>query len=166
MSIRQSRREHLQIGTVVAIRGVIMNQFTLDIEKQLANLGKEIREIVDKVVPSDERSDSFDPPCDLIDRAESLTIVMDLPGMVKEMIKITLKNRVLSIAGERELYLEDGEALMKSERKEGAFSRSFALPEEAVLKNIDAAFKDGVLSVTVQKSTGGKTGRPETIPVR
>ena len=143
-----------------------MNQFTLDIEKTLSKLGRELQQMVDKVSPSEENRNSFQPDCDLIDREESLTIVMDLPGMKKEMIQITLKNRLLTISGERELYLEQGETLARSERKEGAFSRSFALPEEALTKNVDARFQDGVLSVTVHKITGGQAGNEETIPVR
>lgn len=143
-----------------------MNQFTLDIEKTLSKLGREFQQMVDKVTPSEEDRSSFQPVCDLIDREESLTIVVDLPGMKKEMIQITLKNRLLTISGERELYLEEGETLARSERKEGAFSRSFALPEDALTKNIDARFQDGVLSVTVHKLTGGQAGNEETIPVR
>lgn len=143
-----------------------MNQFTLDIEKQLANFGREIQNVIEKVAPSEQNRVNFEPTCDLIERAESLLILMDLPGMKKEMIKITLKNRVLTISGERELYLEDGETLLRSERKEGAFSRSFPLPEDADPKSIEAKFQNGVLNITIATTRKGQEADPETIPVR
>jgi len=143
-----------------------MSNFNIDIEKQLSKLGRDIQQFVEKVSTIDKNESNFQPDCDVVESSNIFSVFMDLPGMNKKQINITLKNNVLSISGERELFLDDDEVLKRSERKQGSFSRSFALPETADKSSISATFKDGVLQVKVLKAGVDDTDDPQSIPIK
>jgi len=143
--------------------GNIMSDYTVDLENHLNKLGKDIRHFVERLVPLESGETDFSPDCDIIESSTSFKIVMDLPGMNKDQIKITLKERVLTVSGERELYLDKDEKLKRKERKQGVFSRAYAVPVEAGTSEVKASFKEGVLTVTVPKSD--KTESSHTITI-
>jgi len=118
-----------------------------EIEKQVHKFGQELQDFVERVVPSSSKAKDFRPEADLIVSEKSLNIVMDLPGLTKKEIAITRKQNVLTVRGEREVMLADGEQYKRNERKSGAFMRSFAIPEEADASNITASFRNGVLTI-------------------
>lgn len=92
------------------------------------------------------------PAVDIIEKPAEYRLKVELPEVRKEDVKVSLNNGVLTIAGERKLESEDGDAQHRRiERVYGSFSRSFTLPEEADEKGIDAAYKDGVLTLTIPK---------------
>ena len=143
-----------------------MEKSTLDLEKQLSKLGKEIQQFVEKVVPVAADIGHFDPPCDIIESENEFLVFIDLPGMTKKSIRLALKNRVLTISGERNLY-EDMEVILKrAERRQGSFSRAFALPEGADENSVNAKFKDGVLKVTLKKIEIEDDSDAQNIPIK
>ncbi len=143
-----------------------MSNFNIDIEKQLSKLGRDIQQFVEKISVADESGGDFDPDCDIVESENIYSVFMDLPGMNKKLIKVTLKNNVLSISGERELFLEDDEVLKRSERKQGSFSRSFALPENADISSVSATFKEGVLQVKILKTGVDDSDDSQSIPIK
>lgn len=142
-----------------------MSKITSDIEKRLSTLGKDIQHFVDKLVPIDQVERDFKPDCDVVESAGHFKILVDLPGLKKEQVKLTLKGEVLTIEGEREIYLEDGESIKREERKQGGFIRSFAIPEYADKSSIKADFKDGVLTIEISKKNDGDA-EASTIPIQ
>lgn len=142
-----------------------MSNFTIDIEKQLTRLGKDIQNLVDRVVPAGSELNDFHPLCDLIESEKTYSIQMDVPGMGKDQLQITQKDRVITISGERELYLEDDEELKRSERKQGSFSRSFALPENVDPSSVSAACTNGVLTVKANKTENNNSKSGTSIPI-
>jgi len=142
-----------------------MSNFTIDIEKQLTRLGRDIQNLVEKVVPSGSEMNEFHPLCDIIENSGSYTIQMDVPGMGKDQLQITQKDRVITISGERELYLEDDEELVRSERRQGSFSRSFALPENIDLSSVSASCTNGVLAVKANKTENNNSKSGTSIPI-
>lgn len=142
-----------------------MSNLNLDIEKQLSRLGKDIQGIVERLVPLNVEAGDFKPNCDIVESESVYSLYMDLPGMKKKDINITLKDRVLTVSGERELFLDDDEVLKRSERTQGSFSRSFALPENADVSSVDAIFKEGVLHVKISKA-GVEGEDSQSIPIK
>ncbi len=142
-----------------------MSNFTIDIEKQLSKLGKDIQQFVEKMAPVDVANGHFSPDCDIIESDSSFSIVMDLPGMKKKQINIELKDRVMTVSGERELYLEDDENRKKSERKFGSFSRSFAIPQFADESTIKATFSSGELRISLKKKGNDVDDNTTSIPI-
>lgn len=140
-----------------------MSNIKIDIEKQLTSLGREIQQFVERIVPVDDDRD-FSPACDIVESDEQYTIMADLPGMDKEQVKLTLKDRVLKIEGTRELYLENDEVLKREERAQGSFIRSFSIPDHADSSSIDATFKNGVLTIKISKKGSGDS-ESNSIPI-
>jgi HSP20 family protein len=103
---------------------------------------------------------SWTPPVDIRETAESLQLAVDLPGLRKEDVTITLENNVLTIAGERKLDSEQrNDTYHRLERSYGAFSRSFTLAPTVQSGRVDAAFEDGVLTITLPKVEESKPRR-------
>lgn len=141
-----------------------MSEFTIDIEKQLTKLGKDIQEFVERVVPLEDRGQDFTPACDIIESEEEYKILLDLPGLTKKEINIALKDHVLAVKGERSEELSEGESYRRQERRSGVFSRSFALPENVNAAETEAHFRSGVLTIKMPKSEVLKDSK--SIPIK
>lgn len=136
--------------------------YTIDIAKELGRIGKEVQELVNKVVPIAKEATDFIPACDILEGDGQYLLQIDLPGMDKKDIHVALEQNVIRISGERKLVQPDEMHYEKNERKKGAFTRSFALPTEIQKSGIVARFKHGVLSVELPKSDQDTSGE---IPV-
>jgi HSP20 family protein len=97
------------------------------------------------------------PAIDLFEDKDTLTVKCEVPGMKKEEIDISLHEGFLTISGERkrEEQKKEGE-LYRTERYEGRFSRSIALPSKVNADKINATYKDGVLTVVLPKAEEAK----------
>ena len=98
------------------------------------------------------------PPVDLYETDSAFVIEADLPGVHQENVDIQFDRNTLTISGTRAATLpsRDKTAQLRvfgAERLSGAFSRSIRLPEHVDADKITAAFADGVLTVTVPKSS-------------
>ena len=92
------------------------------------------------------------PSVDIYEKDEKLCIEAELPGFDKEHIKVDVKSRLLTIGGERVSNEEvTDEKKYRSERHYGSFERSFKLPFEVSEEQINATYKDGVLTLLVEK---------------
>jgi HSP20 family protein len=108
-----------------------------------------------KNAPTNWQEDStvWSPHVDVKESTDAYEVMADLPGLEKKDIKISLKENVLTLQGERtEEEKKEEENSCFSERAYGSFSRAFRLPEQVDEKNIHAEYANGVLKVTLQKS--------------
>jgi HSP20 family protein len=88
----------------------------------------------------------------------------DLPDVRKEDVKIDVKDRVLTIEGERKQEKEEqGKKFHRIERSYGKFVRRLALPTDVDEQKIAADFKEGVLNVHIPKAASAK---PRSISVK
>ncbi len=93
-------------------------------------------------------------------------VEVDLPGMSKDDINISIEDNILVISGERNFKDEvKEESYYKIESSFGSFSRSFTLPEEADIENIHAESTDGVLEIIVPKLKEEKTNKVKKISI-
>ncbi len=101
------------------------------------------------------------PRVDIREGADGLTLLMDLPGLGKEDVHITLENNVLTIAGERKFEADEkaNESYHRLERQYGAFTRSFTLGPTVRTDKVEATFKDGVLTMQLPKQEESKPRR-------
>jgi HSP20 family protein len=107
---------------------------------------------------------SWYPACDVLEDKDSVKIVVELPGLTPEDVKLSLENNLLSIRGEKRQQAEERtERVHRYERSYGAFERSFALPTTVDSEKVSASFQNGILTVTVPKA---ERARPREIPVR
>ncbi|HVT57573.1 MAG TPA: Hsp20/alpha crystallin family protein [Thermoanaerobaculia bacterium] len=100
---------------------------------------------------------SWTPPVDIQETEDAYRLQAELPGMTKDDIQITLENNVLRVSGERKFEKDTKkENYHRIERSYGSFVRSFVLPLQVSPDKVEAAFENGVLSVTVPKAEQAK----------
>lgn len=99
----------------------------------------------------------FEPRMDVSENEKEVKISLDIPGMSRDEIELSLSDDLLTISGERsETREEEKENYLHRERSYGMFRRTIPLPEYINRDKIDAKFKDGVLNVTLPKTDEGR----------
>lgn len=100
---------------------------------------------------------AWTPSCDVFEDKEDLKIVLELPGVKPEDVKISLENQVLTIQGEKKQVAEESsERWHRYERSYGSFERMFTLPSTTDAERIQAKVDNGVLTVTLPKAERAK----------
>ena len=95
---------------------------------------------------------NWNPAVDLYEKDDHYMIKAELPGVDKKDIKIDLKDRLLTLSGERSYDNEvNEENYYHRERSYGRFQRVFTLPADVDSEKIKAKYKDGVLEIEVPK---------------
>lgn len=92
-------------------------------------------------------------PCaDVIESQQGFIIQVELPGISLKQVNVELKEGALWIWGERALAKEPETHVYHAlECSYGPFARSFRLPVETDKNSIAATYKDGLLTVTIDK---------------
>jgi HSP20 family protein len=114
----------------------------------LNRLHRELDQTFDTVA----RDATWSPAVDIHEEEQRFVLRADLPGVKPADIEITAEKGVLALRGTRnfEQKKDDGH-YSRVERVSGKFVRSFTLPENVQTDAIKAAFKDGVLELTIPK---------------
>jgi HSP20 family protein len=95
---------------------------------------------------------------------DSAVVAVELPGIGADNIDLRVEGRVLTVTAEgRERTLGEGESLGRTERRRGAFSRSFELPFGLDEAKVAAEYRAGLLTVTLPRAESEK---PRKINVR
>lgn len=99
-------------------------------------------------------ADWLAPASDASSDDAAYRITMELPGVEQKDIDVSVQDGIVTIKGEKSDSREEkGDTWFFSERQFGSFSRSFRLPADARGDKIEASLKDGVLSLSVPRST-------------
>lgn len=100
----------------------------------------------------------WSPALDLYQNNDNIVAVIELPGMKKEEIEISLHDGTLTISGERksESKSNNGDKAERSERYVGKFRRSITLPARVDTGKVQATYRDGILTVTLPKAEDAK----------
>lgn len=97
------------------------------------------------------------PALDVHEDKDNFVVKIEVPGMKKEDIDVTLQDGALSISGERKSEEKfEGAEVYRSERFFGRFQRTVSLPASVAADKIKAQYKDGVLTVTLPKTEEAK----------
>ena len=104
------------------------------------------------------------PRLDLTETKDSLIVKAELPGLEAKDLDISVSGNTLNIKGEKKQVREEkDEHHHLIERSYGAFSRTVELPAPVAPDKIKAAFKDGVLTITLPKTEEAKR---KAIPIK
>lgn len=109
-----------------------------------------------------QRQDLFSgwsPALDLYQNNDNVVAVLELAGMRKEDIQISLNDGTLTISGERKSSSSNGEKAERTERYVGSFRRSISLPATVDVNKVSATYRDGILTVTLPKAEEAKPKR-------
>ena len=100
------------------------------------------------------------PNADVFARGKDLVTKLELAGVEREDIDITLHDNTLTVSGEHESDLDDDVSFYVHERFYGAFRRSMTLPAGIDESKIDAS-DNGLLEITVKEGAAAKSKRIE-----
>ncbi|SDG41642.1 heat shock protein Hsp20 [Limimonas halophila] len=117
----------------------------------------------DMGVPGTQLAETIGTPSvDVSEDDTNVNVKAELPGLSEEDVDVTFADGVLRIAGEKTQEKEDQDENRQfyvSERAYGRFERQIPIGREVDEDNIDAAFKNGVLTVTLPKKAKGDGAR-------
>ncbi len=97
------------------------------------------------------------PHLDMTETKECLIVKAELPGLDTKDLDITISGNTLTLKGEkRQVKEEKDEHHHLLERSYGAFTRTVELPTTVAADKVKAAFKNGVLTITIPKTEEAK----------
>ena len=100
----------------------------------------------------DNALSTWNPMVDIYDDNDKIVIKAELPGVEKKDISIDMKDRILTLKGERSVDKEAKEdSYYRRERSFGRFERAFTMPTGLNPDKIKADYRDGVLKIEVPK---------------
>jgi HSP20 family protein len=102
---------------------------------------------------ADAGAAGWTPPVDLYETADRYVLTAELPGLAREDIDINVQDGTLTLQGRRRSPPVACERYNRVERGHGAFRRRFSVPVPIDSQNVSADLKDGVLTVTLPKSS-------------
>ena len=131
------------------------------------NLGRlsDLRDEIDRLFDSplneltrtSQLLSGWTPALDVFEEKDNFVVKAELPGMKKEDIEVSFHDGSLSLSGERQSETKQHDAeIYRAERYFGRFQRTVTLPAAVAADKIKAAYKDGVLTVTLPKTEEAK----------
>ncbi len=106
---------------------------------------------------------SWSPDLDVVEEPGKYRIDLELPGVAKEDVTVTVTQGLLKISGRKKPENSaDSANTLRRERVFGSFCRTFRLPEQVRAEHIQAEFRAGVLSLTLPKAEAAK---PREVPI-
>ena len=103
------------------------------------------------------------PALNLYDGGSKLVLHFEVPGLAEQDIKLSITQNVLSISGERRVDAPKDYAVHRQERSGFKFARSVSLPCQVDVERVGAQVKDGLLTVTMEKT---KEAQPRQIAIK
>jgi len=104
------------------------------------------------------------PQVDVIENDDSFVLTAEIPGIDKEDLKIEFEKDILRISGERKQpAIGENVAYLRNERVYGKFSREFNVNVPIESEKIAAAYKNGILTLTLPKAAEAK---PKSIKIK
>ncbi|MGB4467190.1 MAG: Hsp20/alpha crystallin family protein [Azovibrio sp.] len=106
------------------------------------------------------------PALDIHETDKQYKITLEVPGVEEKDIQITVDDEVLLVRGEKRQEQEQDEGgFHRVERAYGSFQRALNLPEDADQDSIKAVFKNGVLTITMDKRAVSASKQGRLIPI-
>lgn len=102
------------------------------------------------------------PYADIYETDEVLTVAMEMPGVDKQHMTVSLENGVLRVDGQLDFSKYEGMQPVYTEYNVGHYRRSFTLSNRIDQEHISAEVEDGVLTLTLPKI---KEAQPRKIAI-
>jgi HSP20 family protein len=93
----------------------------------------------------------FYPRVDVYDSKDKLNMLVEIPGMEKDAVRIVAEDGTLTISGKKKIDEAIKKDALISELREGDFSRSFEISDQIDTEKISADYKNGLLTIELPK---------------
>ena len=112
------------------------------------HLEERVRRWVENIFEFQEAGVSFRPPVDFFETSQGLVLRMELAGVAKEDVSVTLCGQELVIKGQRRsMHPEGASRFLRHEISHGFFERRFRIPLPIDPEGLRAQYLDGILEV-------------------
>ena len=135
-------------------------------ETGMTTFRKEMDRLLDRLWDGDEmpNTGAWSPKVEVSESKDAFTLKAEVPGIEPKDIQLTLENGVLTLRGEKRQEAEQkDERWYRTERSYGSFVRALRLPAPVDGTKVNAAFKNGVITVVLPKAA---EARGQTIPIQ
>lgn len=113
-------------------------------------------------VPGEEKTVPgrfFVPATDVYETDKGLTLVMEMPGVGRDNLDVSLEEGVLRVEGRLDLSRYAGHEPVYTEYNIGHYARAFSLSDKIDQDNISATLEDGVLTLSLPRSPAAQPRR-------
>lgn len=95
----------------------------------------------------------FVPEADFVEKEDHYLFRMDIPGVEKSKLKVSIDDHLLTVSGQKNEVIEqkEGDKVLRTERRDGQFQRSFSIPGGIEGGAIKTEYKEGVITITIPK---------------
>ncbi|MBD3332104.1 Hsp20 family protein [candidate division GN15 bacterium] len=116
-------------------------------------VGRDLDRVFDDFFRLPAASTEFGAPrVNITESDDVIKMTFEVPGVDKEDIKVSVKNDMLTVSGERKAEVHDeNESVVRTEITTGSFNRSFTLPDTVDPEKIEADYHNGMLVVKMTK---------------
>ncbi len=129
-----------------------------------ANFNSLVDELLMEKAVKNNAETKFVPRANILEKEKEFEIQLEVAGYSKKDIEINVENDVIKITGDNNVEQStNSEKYHLRQIKEGKFSRSFYLPEDALEDKIVANFNNGILSVKIPIDETGPNKRSISI---
>lgn len=98
-----------------------------------------------------------EPAADVISNGDEMKVIVDLPGIEKEDLMVTVRERSVHIKAEKKTEsTEEDKGYYFQERGYIGYQRTIPLPDEAIPDKTEAEYNNGVLELTIKKANPAK----------
>ena len=123
-----------------------------DLFEPFMELQKEVDKLFSDFIKPLRSDLEFLPKVDAYETDDKVALEIEVPGVKKEELKITVEDGVLKVCGEKKTERDEkGRNYRIVERSFGKFERAFIIPDYVDEKNIVAKYNDGVLTLEMPK---------------
>ena len=139
------------------MKRIIVKPNHLNRDEFLTPFDKIFDQLMDKSFPTfkEETGVSFNqgayPKVNVYEYDDKIGIVAEIPGLDKKNVSVEVEDQVLTIAGDKHGFEDNGAKCITRELKHSSFKRSFNLGEHLDGEDVSASFKDGLLSIAIPK---------------
>jgi HSP20 family protein len=124
---------------------------------ELSRLQGELNRLFQVFVESHNRgagpSSSWDPSLDVLDDGHTIRVLLELPGVEPEDVRVSIRGRILTIRGQKKgrIRAREGMRFFCMERYFGNFVKSVPLPRPVNTREAKAHFREGLLEVMLPR---------------
>ena len=136
---------------------LIVNPHDLNRDEFLTPFDKIFDQMMNKQFPAfqEEVGVSFNqgayPKVNIYEYDDKIGIIAEIPGLDKKNVSVEVEENMLTISGDKHGVEDEGAKCITRELKHSSFKRSFNLGDHLDGEDISAAFKDGMLTISIPK---------------
>ena len=105
----------------------------------------------------------YRPLADIVETGDGVQLMLEMPGVSRDDLDVTLEKRVLTIRGKVLPTAPDKLDLVHADYGEGDYERSFSMSQDFDPDKIEASLSNGILTLTLPRAEAAK---PKKIEVR